>query len=97
MAAWHKSGQLISFVIEEQGYVYLYQYNTTTGEMLRRMLPKFDKVFSMSYSDDGLNMVMSVQLSGLTDLIVINVASGSYEQITKDLADDIDPQFIENS
>ncbi len=97
VAAWHKSGQLISFVIEEQGYVYLYQYNTTTGEMLRRMLPKFDKVFSMAYSDDGLNMVMSVQLSGLTDLIVLNVASGSYEQITKDLADDIDPQFVENS
>lgn len=97
VAAWHKSGQLVSFVIEEKGYIYLYQYNVTTGETLRRMLPKFDKVFSMSYSDDGLNMVMSVQLSGLTDLVVLNVASGSYEQITKDLADDIDPQFAENS
>lgn len=97
VAAWHKSGQLISFVIEEDGYAYLYQYNVTTGEMLHRMLPKFDKVFSMSYSDDGLNMVMSVQLSGLTDIVIMNVASGSYEQITKDLADDIDPQFADNS
>ncbi len=97
VAAWHKSGQLISFILEEEGYVYLYQYNTTSHEMLRRMLPKFDKVFSTSYSDDGLNMVMSVQLSGMTDIIVMNVASGSYELITKDLADDIDPQFAENS
>lgn len=97
VAAWHKSGQLVSFAIEEKGYAYLYQYNVTTGDMIHRMMPKFDKVFSMSYSDDGLNMVMSVQLSGLTDIVVMNVAAGSYEQITKDLADDIEPQFADNS
>ena len=97
VATWHKSGQLVSFVIEEKGYIYLYQYNLTNGKMSRKMLPRFDKVFSMSYSDDGLNLVMSVQLAGLTDIVVLNVASGAYEQITKDLADDIDPQFTENS
>ncbi|MCQ2250630.1 MAG: hypothetical protein MJZ66_05920 [Bacteroidales bacterium] len=96
VAAWHPTGRILSFVIEEQGYAYLYQYNVETAALSRRMLPRFDKVFSMDYSDEGLDMVLSVQMSGMTDILVMNIASGSFESITQDQADDIDPKFIEN-
>ena len=96
-AAWHPSSKLISFVIEEQGYPYMYQYNVESKALTRRLLAKFDKVFSMDYSDEGLDIVMSVQISGMTDILVMNIASGAFERITEDQADDCDPKFIENS
>ncbi len=96
VAAWHPTSRIIAFVIEEQGYVYLYQYNVETTALTRRLLPRFDKVFAMDYSDDGLDMVMSVQMSGMTDLLVMNIASGAFEMITQDQADDIEPRFVEN-
>ena len=61
------------------------------------MIQRFDKVYSMDYDKSGLNMVMSVQLSGMRDIVVFNVASGTFERITQDLADDIDPKFVDNS
>jgi hypothetical protein len=97
VAVWHKSSRVVCFAIEHNGYPCLCQYNVETGEITRRVTGKFDKIFSMSYSDDGLNLVMSVQISGCTDIVVYNIASGSFDVVTKDLADDIDPQFIENS
>ena len=97
VAAWQPSSKIVSFAIDEKGYVYFYQYNVATGNLTSKQLPKFDKIYSMSYSDDGLNLVMSVQLSGTTDIVIFNVASNSYERITQDLADDQDPKFIEGS
>ncbi len=93
VAAWHPTSKILSFVIEERGYVFLYQYNTDTKTMTNKMLPRFDKVYSMDYAPDGLNMVMSVQLSGMRDIVYFNVASGTFTNITQDLADDIDPKF----
>ncbi|MBO4244251.1 MAG: hypothetical protein J5882_04240 [Bacteroidales bacterium] len=97
VAAWHPTSKILSFVIEERGYVFLYQYNTDSKTMMNKMLPKFDKVYSMDYSPDGLNMVMSVQLSGMRDIVIMNVASGTFENITQDLADDIDPKYAAGS
>lgn len=97
VAAWHPTGRVVSYVVEEEGYPFLYQYNVETAELRKKMLPKFDKVFSMNYSDDGLNMVMSVQFKGTVDIVVFNIGSGSFEQITNDLADDINPRFIDKS
>jgi hypothetical protein len=97
VAAWHPGGNVLSFAVDEKGCIFLYQYNISTKKLLKKQLPKFDKVYSMSYSDDGLNLVMSVQISGFTDIVVFNVGSGSFERITQDLADDQEPEFIENS
>ena len=97
VGAWHPSSKILSFVIEEESYVYLYQYNTEKETLNRKMLPKFDKVFSLAYSDDGLSMVMSVQIGGNIDIVVLNVGSGAFERITEDLADDINPRFVDNS
>jgi len=96
VAAWHPTGRILTFVIEEQGYVYMYQYNVETAALSRRLLSRFDKVFSIDYSDDGLDLVMSVQWAGMTDILVMNIASGAFENITQDQADDINPRFIEN-
>ena len=97
VVAWHPSSKIVSFVVDEKGYPFLYQYNIQTKDLLRKQLQRIDKVYSMDYSDNGLNLVMSVQLSGCTDIVIYNVGSGSFERITQDLADDIDPKFIENS
>ena len=97
VGAWHPNGKVWCFSVDEQGHIFLYQYNAESGEINKKMLPKFDKVYSINYSDNGLNLVMSVQISGCTDIVVFNIGSGAFERITQDLADDKDPQFIENS
>lgn len=93
VAGWHPGSKLLSFIIEEQAHVYLYQYNVSTGKLANKMLPKFDKVFSMNYSPDGLWAAMSIQTEGMIDIVNFNIASGTYSRLTHDLADDINPIF----
>lgn len=94
---WHPSGKYFVYIIEEKGQLYMYQYYPDKKETKKRLLPYFDKVLDFSFSDDGLEMAMSVVIRGLTDIVVFNTASGTHNRITHDLADDINPCFIENS
>ena len=94
--AWHPTGKLLSFTFEEKGFLYLMQYNTETKELKKRQLPYFEQIYDFSYADNGMVLVMSAQVKGLVDIFVFNITSGTFERITNDLADDINPQFIDN-
>jgi len=95
--AWHPSGQLLAFITEEKGGIAQYLYRLSTREIERKNLLYFDKILDFSYSHDGTLFVFSALKEGITDLFVHNIASGTNEQITRDLADDFQPRFIHNS
>jgi hypothetical protein len=94
---WHPSGKLLTFITEEEGGLDLYFYRLSTGNYEKENLLYFDKILDFSYSHDGSQFVFSAVKEGLTDIFVHNIASGTNEQITRDIADDFHPRFIQES
>lgn len=92
--AWHPSGKILTFITEEEGGLKLYYYTPETKTLEKRNLLYFEKVLDYSFSDDGQKMVLSAFKSGQTDIYVHTMASATDEQLTNDLADDLEPRFI---
>ncbi|MQY78837.1 MAG: hypothetical protein GH151_06535 [Bacteroidetes bacterium] len=97
LLAWHPTGKLLAFITEEKGGVDLYFYRLSTGKYEKKNLLYFDKILDFSYSHDGSQFVFSAVKEGLTDIFVHNIVSGTNEQITRDIADDFNPRFIQGS
>lgn len=93
---WHPTGKILSYVIEKEGSIYLYQYILETEELRERKMIDFTKIISYSFSKDGKKLVLSAVKDGYTDIFVLNIAGGVSTRITNDLADDLNPEFIEN-
>jgi len=97
LIAWHPSGRLLAFLVERKGGIWLYFWDMDEKRLEHQFLVNFQKVLSMSYSDDGALLVLSAVQKGQSDIFVFNIASGSHEQITRDRYDDLDPRFIDHS
>jgi hypothetical protein len=95
--AWHPSGRILTFITEEEGGIRLYYYTLATKDLEVRNFQYFEKILDYSFSDDGSLFVFSGIKKGKTDIFVHTIASGTYQQITDDYADDFNPEFINNS
>ena len=95
--AWHPKSQALSFVNERKGELRMHIHTLEDGKTSKRILLKLDKVLSMDYADDGLNMVFSATSYGYTNLYLYSIPGNSSKKITDDYWDDCHPKFIENS
>jgi hypothetical protein len=94
LVAWHPSSKLFSFIIERKGYIVMKTYDMETGEIVERNITGFEKILDYSYSNDGKRFVMSAVQKGQTDIYVFTASSSAYDQITKDIYDDLTPRFV---
>jgi hypothetical protein len=92
--AWHPSGRILTYIMEEKGGLTLNYYLLDEQKFEKRNLLYFDKVLDFSYSPDGTMMVFSAVKQGMTDLFVHYISSSTNEQLTADMADDLHPRFI---
>ncbi|MBA3706365.1 MAG: hypothetical protein H0W84_10870, partial [Bacteroidetes bacterium] len=97
LVAWHPSGKLFSYIIERKGYLVMTTYELETKEKTERNITGFEKILDYSYSDDGKKFVMSAVQKGQTDIYIFTAASSGYDQITKDIYDDLTPRFVHGS
>ncbi len=95
--AWHPSGRILTFIIEEKGGLKLYYFTFGEKNLQSRNLLYFEKILDFSFSHDGTLMVLSAIKEGKTDIYVHNIAAGTNYQVTNDIATDINPGFINNS
>ncbi len=95
--AWHPSGQILTFITEEEGGIRLNYYILETKELTSRNLLFFEKVLDYSFKDDGFKIVLSAINRGQADIYVHNISAGTNEQITNDIYDDFQPKFISDS
>ncbi|MBN2863211.1 MAG: hypothetical protein JXN62_08630, partial [Bacteroidales bacterium] len=95
--AWHPSGRILTFINEEKANLAMYFHRIDERSTERRNLLYFDKVLDFSYSPEGSTLVLSAVKDGLTDLYIHTIASGTNEQITRDIADDLNPSFLTDS
>lgn len=97
MLCWHPSGEVLTYIYERHGSLWLDYYTIETKELLTRELFYVDKILDYSFSHDGRQMIMSAVRNGYTDIYVYNVISSTYNRITNDIADDLKPRFIDQS
>ncbi|MCG8410862.1 MAG: hypothetical protein MI739_06225 [Bacteroidales bacterium] len=95
--AWHPSGEYLTIITEEKGGLKLLQYILEKDEITERNLLYFDKILSLSYSDNGAKLVFSAVKNSKTDIFIYDIASATHKRITNDNADDFNPRFINNS
>jgi len=94
---WHPTGQILSFIMEEEGEVLLYSYFLKTKELRSRTLLHFRKVLSFDYSPSGTMLAISGVKNNKTDIYVMNLTSGTSTRITDDLADDFNPVWAQGT
>lgn len=97
LVAWHPSGKMFSYVEEKKGYLVMTTYDMESHDRTRRNITGFEKVLDYAYNEDGKHFVMSAVQKGQTDLYLFTTASNGYEQLTKDLYDDLNPRFVHGS
>lgn len=97
LVAWHPSGKLFSYITERKGYLVMTTYELETKEKFERNITGFEKILDYSYNTDGKRFVMSAVQKGQTDIFIFTAASSAYDQITKDIYDDLTPRFVHNS
>jgi hypothetical protein len=95
--AWHPSGRILTFIIEEEGGLKLYYYTFGEKKLEVRNLLYFEKVLDFSFSEDGSLLALSAIKDGQSDIFIHNLAAGTNYQVTNDIADDFQPRFINNS
>ena len=95
--AWHPSGRILTFINEEKAGLVIYFYRVEEKNSEKRNMLYFDKVLDFSYSPEGSRLVLSAVKDGTTDIYIHTVASGTNEQITRDIADDLHPSFLRDS
>jgi hypothetical protein len=95
--AWHPSGKILTYINEEKAALVMYFYRINDKTTEERNLLYFDKIFDFSYAPEGSRLVFSAVKDGITDLYIHTIASGTNEQITRDIADDLNPSFLKDS
>ncbi len=93
---WHPSGDILLFIYEEKGGIKMTFYDVPAKERTTRNLLYFEKIFSADFSPDGGKLVMSAYRFGRSDIFVHTLAAGTNQTITDDMADDLNPKFIDN-
>ena len=95
--AWHPSGRILTFITDEKADLVMYFYRINEKTTEKRNLLYYDKVLDFSYAPEGSRLVFSAVKDGVTDIYIHTIASGTNEQITRDVADDLNPSFLKDS
>ncbi|MCX6224208.1 MAG: hypothetical protein NTV01_05580, partial [Bacteroidia bacterium] len=95
--AWHPSSGLLAMIMEYKGKMRYSLYPLDTRKWEHQEIKLYDKILDFSYSDDGLNLVLSGVINGQSDIFVYNLVANTSERITNDRADDFSPRFIDKS
>jgi WD40 repeat protein len=95
--AWHPNGKILTFINDEKAKLVMYFYRVNERSTEKRNLLYFDKILDFSYSPEGSRLIFSAVKDGITDLYIHTIASGTNEQITRDVADDLHPSFLRDS
>ena len=93
---WHPTGDYLTIVTERKGEIKLISYDVKNKKKEFDHILHFEKILDFAYSEDNKKYVFSAIQNGQTDIFVYNILSKTYEQITKDIYDDLFPRFVKN-
>jgi hypothetical protein len=91
LVAWHPESRVLAYIVEKRGEVLLYFYNLRENVYQHITLFSFEKIVDFSYSPDGASLIFSAVQKGQSDLYTFHISSGSFQQLTNDIYDDLNP------
>ena len=93
--AWDGKGTRLAVLHSEEGKLKLFVYDIVNRvKIVKQELPMFNQVQDMKYMLDANTLIFSATRSGQTDIFVYKIDNQSYDQITNDVYDDLDPSFV---
>ncbi len=93
--AWDGKGTRLAVLYYEEGKTKLFVYDVINRtKLLKQEIAKFDQIQDMKYMLDNNTLVMSAVRSGQSDIYVYKLDKQSFDQITNDVYDDLDPSFV---
>jgi hypothetical protein len=93
--AWDGKGTRLAVLYSEEGKLKLFVYDVVNRiKTTRQELPMFDQVQDMKYMLDNNTLLMSAIRSGQTDIYTYKIDRQTYDQVTNDVYDDLDPSFV---
>lgn len=93
LLAWHPTGSILSFIVEEEGKLQLCNLDMGTKKVGKTYLFEFQKITSFSYAHRDRKIVLAASRMGKPDIFVYNLFSNTLEQITNDFYTDLSPVF----
>jgi hypothetical protein len=93
--AWDGKGSRLAVLYSQEGKVKLFVYDVVNRiKSVKQELPMFDQVQDMKYMLDNNTLLMSAVRSGQTDVYVYKIDKQTFDQVTNDVYDDLDPSFV---
>lgn len=96
LLAWHPRSEFLTFIVEQKGIVQMYYYFIETGELENQAIFGVEKIHDISYAPNGQSMVVSATIKGQSDIYIYQVASKTFQQLTNDIYDDLQPKYVKN-
>lgn len=97
LLAWHPRGDILAYVVEDKGQIWLNLYNIKEESTQERLMHDFQKITHISYSGNGQLLAMSAVRQGRPNIFVFELASNTHRQITDDFYTDLYPTFVEGT
>lgn len=93
--AWDGKGTRLACLYSQEGKLKLFIYDVNTRvKMIKQELPMFDQVQDMKYMLDANTLLLSAVRSGQTDIYTYKIDKQTFDQVTNDVYDDLDPSFV---
>ncbi|MES2795182.1 MAG: hypothetical protein V4683_04405 [Bacteroidota bacterium] len=102
LIAWAK-GNSLAVVYENEATNKLIVYSEMTADKpkgkitVRKVIKGFQQITDIDFSEAGNALVLSADKKGQNDLFLYDISRGSTTQITNDVYDDRQPNFVGNS
>jgi len=95
LLAWDGKGTRLAVLYSDEGKTKFFVYDLVNGSKLwKQEIDKFDQIQDMKYMLDNNTLLFSGVRSGQTDIYVYKIDKQSFEQVTNDVYDDLDPSFV---
>jgi len=93
--AWDGKGTRLAVLYSHEGKIKFFVYDLINRiKRDKLVLNQFDQVTDMKYMLDANTLIFSAVKGGQTDLFTFKIDKERAEQITNDVYDDLDPQFV---
>lgn len=96
LLAWDGKGTRLAVLYNDEGKTKFFVYDVVNRNKLwkHEIDEKFDQIQDMKYMLDNNTLLFSAVRSGQTDIYVYKIDKQTFEQVTNDVYDDLDPSFV---
>ncbi|MBK6611502.1 MAG: hypothetical protein IPG29_11620 [Sphingobacteriales bacterium] len=94
LLTWDNKSKFLGVVYDRRDQTRLLVYNAETHERQSDEIVKFQQIYSIDFTNDPRNMVITAMRNGQVDLYLFNIPTAGTVQLTDDYYTDLDANYI---